>query len=141
MSHKDIVAADALSSTPSTVQENIPDEAPGFLCNAVHPGIDYKELYAAQEADEDVQNYRSAITNLRLADVPFAGGSFSLLCDVSTGSAQPIIPMIWRRRVFDTFHALAHPGIKTTKKIIVSKFVWHGLNKQVTPWANACLSC
>ena len=36
---------------------------------------------------------------------------------------------------------MAHPGARTTKHLIASKFVWHGLNKQVTDWAHKCLSC
>ena len=43
--------------------------------------------------------------------------------------------------VFDTVHALSHPGARTTKRLVSVKFVWHGLNKQVTGWARACLSC
>ena len=30
-------------------------ETPGFVCNAIAPGIDYQELAAAQNADPDVQ--------------------------------------------------------------------------------------
>ena len=117
------------------------DEAPSFLCNAIQPGIDYRELANDQAQDPDVQAYRTAISNLRLADVPFAAGSFSVLCDISTGQARPIVPEKWRRRIFDTIHALSHPGAKTTKRLITSKFVWHGLNKQVVHWARTCLSC
>ena len=38
-------------------------------------------------------------------------------------------------------HSLAHPGVKLTKRLVSSKFVWHGLGKQVTHWARTCLSC
>ena len=70
-----------------------------------------------------------------------ADGSFTVLCDTSTGPARHIVPEPWRRRVFDTIHALAHPGVKTTRRLIASKFVWHGLNKQVALWAKTCLAC
>ena len=121
--------------------EDSPDEAPGFLCNAIQQGIDYGELANAQVKDPDVQAYRTAITKLRLVDVPFADGAFTILCDISTGSARPVVLEMWRRRVFDTIHALAHPGARLTKRLVSAKFVWHGLNKHVTQWAKSCLSC
>ena len=131
-----------VSDAPNHVLgEDILNETPGFLCNAIEPGVDYHELAAAQDTDPDVQAYRTAITNLKITDVPFSNGSFSVLCNVSTGSARPIVPEAWRRRIFDTVHALAHPGARTTKRLVSAKFVWHGLNKQVTHWARTCLSC
>merc|ERR1712020_624705 len=143
---KDNVVADTLSRTEPTVETTLQtddtlDEAPTFFCNAIQPGINYQELSNDQTRDPDVQAYRTAISNLKLADIPFANGSFSVLCDISTGQARPVVPETWRRRIFDTIHALSHPGVKTTKRLIASKFVWHGLNKQVIHWARTCLSC
>ena len=116
-------------------------EARGFVCNAIAPGIDYQELAVAQDEDPDVQAYRTAITNLKVQDVPFSNGSFSMLCDVSTGSARPIVPEAWRWQVFDTVHSLSHPGARVTRRLVSSKFVWHGLNKQVTYSSKTCLNC
>ena len=107
---------------------------PGSI-NAIKPGLDYRAMAADQQNDPDIQNYRTAITNLRVEDVPFENGAFTLLCDVSTGVARPIVPESWRERVFDTVHSLSHPGARTTKKLISSKFVWHGLGRQITIWA------
>ena len=78
VSGKDNVVADALSEAieDATVQPEDLDDAPSFLCNAVQPGIDYHQLEADQEADPDIQAYRTAITNLRLADVPFSDVHF-----------------------------------------------------------------
>ena len=93
--------------------------------------MDYQALANDQALDQDVQDYRTAISNLDLADVSFANGAFTVLCDVSTPSARPILPEGWRRKVFDTFHALSHPGARTTLRLISNKFIWHGLRKQV----------
>ena len=103
--------------------------------------MNYKALANDQALDPDIKAYRTAISNLKLADVPFANGSFMVLCDVSMRSARPVVPDLWRRKVLDMIHALAHPGAKTTKRLIASKFVWHSLNKQVTYWARNCLQC
>ena len=68
---------------------------PGFLfdsINAVQPGLDYQAMASTQTNDPDTQAYRTAITSLRLEDVPFSNGAFTLLCDVSTGVPRPIVP-------------------------------------------------
>ena len=36
---------------------------------------------------------------------------------------------------------LISPSVYSTRKLIASKFVWHGLNKQVSIWAKACILC
>ena len=123
------------------LNEDLVDDTPGFLCFAIQQGMDYQALANNQALDQDVQNYRTAISNLDLADVSFANGAFTVLCDVSTPSARPIVLEGWRRKVFDTFHALAHPGAKTTMRLLANKFVWHGLRKQVMHWAKNCLQC
>ena len=46
-----------------------------------------------------------------------------------------------KRQVFDIMHNLAHPGKKTTQKLISGKFVWHSLKKQVNQWEKECLVC
>ena len=147
---KDNVVADTLSRAPIH-PVNTPDfqtaasyQMPGFLfepVNAIKPGLDYRTMATDQQNDPDSQNYRTAISNLRLEDVPFENGAFTLLCDVSTGVARPIVPETWRKQVFDTVHSLSHPGARTTKKLVSSKFVWHGLGKQITEWARCCVPC
>ena len=36
---------------------------------------------------------------------------------------------------------LAHPGVKTTQRVVANKFVWHGLKKQNGTWAKQCTAC
>ena len=60
---------------------------------------------------------------------------------VSTGKPRPLIPSSWRRTIFNHFHTLSHPSICITRKIISQRFVWRGLNKDVTAWAKSCAHC
>ena len=46
-----------------------------------------------------------------------------------------------RREVFDIVHGLSHPGTSATVKIMTSKFVWHGIVKEVLAWARGCVAC
>ena len=80
----------------------------------VSMGIDYTAMAAAQVVSEEIQAYRTAITNLQLADMP--------VCQL-------------------VLHSLVYPGRKAIQKLISDKFVWHNLNKDVTQWTKQCLSC
>ena len=60
---------------------------------------------------------------------------------MSTGHARPIVPAGWKRRIFDLIHGLSHPSIRTTRKLVATKFVWKGLQKEVGIWAKQCIAC
>ena len=109
--------------------------------NKVSLGIDFVAMARAQIDSEEIQSYRTAITGLKLADMPVSNLGPVLLCDISTGTPRPIVPQEFRRQVFDLIHGLAHPGRKSTQKLISEKFVWHGLKKEVTKWAKECIQC
>ena len=122
---KDNIVADALSRI------NI---------NTLLSGVNYKAMAAAQQQDVELQNLRvSRTTSLKLKDVTI--GNTSLLCNVFGQQARPVVPLSLRRQVFDTIHNLAHPGVKATQRLISSKFIRHGLNKQVGTWTKQCLAC
>ena len=84
---------------------------------------------------------RTAITGLQLKDIPFGPNNTTLLCDVSLGRPRPLVPVSFRRRIFDTLHGLSHPGIWATRKLVARKYVWHGLGRQVGEWAKTCIAC
>ena len=92
-------------------------------------GIDYSEMAVAQRHDSEVQEYRAAASSLKLKDIVIGPNGNTLLCDLSTGQARPIVPTSWRRQVFDLIHNLSHPSVRTTRKLVAAKFVWIGLKK------------
>ncbi|GFR99791.1 Pol polyprotein [Elysia marginata] len=95
----------------------------------------------AQEHDEEIQALKTAITGLNLQSVQISNDGPKLLCDVSTGNPRPIVPKAFQRQVFETIHNLAHPGQKSTIKLVTQKFVWRGLKKLITQWTQECLAC
>ena len=60
---------------------------------------------------------------------------------MSTGSPRPLVPASWRKKIFDIIHNLSHPSIRTSRKLVASKFVWHGMQKEVGLWAKQCIGC
>lgn len=120
--------ADALSRAESTLSN-------------VNLGIDYNSMAQDQKEDADVQAARTGMSSLQAQEVPFGPQGVTLLCDLSTGHPRPIVPIPWRRPVFDLVHNLSHPSIRTTTKLIAKKFVWKNMKKEVTSWAKQCVPC
>ena len=106
VSGKDNVMADTLSRAPinpvsqqtdtsfcrqeTASPEFQPGSCPilGFLFElvyAIKPGLDYQAMAADQQNDPDIQNYRTAISNLRLEVVPFGNGAFTFFVTCPQG--------------------------------------------------------
>ena len=112
----------------------IADALSRSVINAVHSelAIDFAAMATAQLDDADIATYKTCATGLDLRPVPFGAAQIMLLCDVSTGRPHPLVPAIFRRAIFDAVHNLSHPSIRFTKALIASKFVWPGLQRQVS---------
>ena len=104
-------------------------------------GIDFRGMAADQRDDPEVQALRTATSSLQAQDIPFGVQGVTLPRDTSTGHARPIVPAGWICQVFDLIHGLSHPSMQATRKLIASKFIWNGLQKQVGIWAKACIPC
>ena len=58
-----------------------------------------------------------------------------------TGTPRPLVPVNWRRTVFDSLHALSHPGIQATQRLLTVRYMWPAINADVRRWARTCLQC
>lgn len=77
--------------------------------------------------------------SLKEIDLPLSLGK--LWCEVSTGKNRPFVPEPLRRAIFEQLHSLSHPGIKGTRKLIVSRYFWPSVNKDVNHWTRCCIPC
>ena len=102
-------------------------------------GIDYRELAQAQRQDSEVPTVRTAATSLHWRDVDVE--ETQVLCDVSGRRPRPWVPASFRRPIFDQLHGLAHPGLRASVRLLSSRVVWHGINRDVTAWAQTCIAC
>ena len=123
------VVADCLSRVESTATD----------VHEVQLGIDFRAVAEAQARDPEAPAYKTSITGLKWKEIDMDG--IKLLCDVSTGKPRPLLPQQFRRPAFDTVHGLGHPSIRTTVKAMKSKYVWHGIGRDVALWAKTCLPC
>ena len=103
--------------------------------------LDFAAMAQTQCSNPEIHAYQTAITNLGFEDVSVDNSPFTLLCDVSTGQRQPVVPASWQHPVFEAIHNLSHLGIRTTCRLVSKKFVWRGMTKQVKVWTKECLAC
>ncbi|GBO34755.1 Transposon Ty3-I Gag-Pol polyprotein [Araneus ventricosus] len=101
--------------------------------------IDYDQIADAQTQDEELKSLQT-ITSLNLKEYPLPSGKY-LWCDTSTSKIRPYIPEAFRKQVFHHIHGLSHPGIKSTIKLMNSKFIWPSIKKDVQLWTRTCIPC
>ena len=65
----------------------------------------------------------------------------TLICDISTGTPCPIVPLSLRRTVFNALHLLSHPGVQVTEWLITQEYVWSGMKKDIKVWTRTCQPC
>nr|VZH97631.1 unnamed protein product [Spirometra erinaceieuropaei] len=80
-------------------------------------------------------------TSLQLEAIPLSTTPGTILCDVSRGASRPVVPSEMRRDVFAALHNLAHPGIRTTQRLVSERFVWPSMNTDIRQWTRSCLAC
>jgi len=64
-----------------------------------------------------------------------------LICDSKTKVLRPLVPSSYKFKIFSALHCLSHPGIRATRHIISSRFVWRGLANDVQDYCCSCLPC
>ena len=123
-------------------ENHVADALSRCLVNSIHMqiGVDYATMATAQRTGDEMAAYRASDTGLILQDVPFGSAGDTLLCDMSNGQSRPIVPAACRRQVSDAMHNLSHPAVQATRSLITNKFVWKGIGKQVSDWANCFVS-
>ena len=102
------------------------------------PLMDFKLMAQLQDACPSMKKMLTS-PSLKVVSVPVR--DFHLLCDVSTGTPWPLVPTSLRQNVFSHLHAVLHPGISASRRLVSSRFIWPGLSTEVASWAKTCLSC
>ena len=44
-------------------------------------------------------------------------------------------------KLFEQLHSIFHPGIRASRRVISSRFVWQGMSRDVGSWAKSCIPC
>ena len=104
--------------------------------------LNLNQLAVDQQADPELQHLRLSPTcSLQWCEVSLPGAPQPLVCDFSTGTPRPYLPPAYRRAVFNTLHNTTHPGIRASRHLVASKYVWENMNRDVTAWTRSCVPC
>ena len=101
-------------------------------------GLDASSLSRFQIARSCVQEMKSNPSLLVIVH-PLRSGE--ILLDISTGSLHPLVPLQLGRKLFDQPHGVSHPGVRASRRLISSRFVWPGMSRDVGLWAKSCIPC
>jgi Integrase core domain/Integrase zinc binding domain len=100
--------------------------------------FDLAAFAAAQAVCPEVASMRKAAS----LDVSYRlVGEVYLYGDISTPVFQPLVPVAYRRPIFDVLHAAGHPSVRASRRLVSSRFVGPKLAQQVTTWARECVAC
>lgn len=124
--------------------ENIPADALSRIhidtisCPTV---LDFAEIARRQLNDKQLTELMNGNYNVNLVKINVPTYSEPIICHLGNGKTRPYLPEEFRRLAYETIHNLSHPGIRTTRKLVVSKYFWPSMNKDIGIWARACIQC
>lgn len=139
---------DFISQFTTNIQhvKGIENVVPDFLSRieSINCGvIDYELISTQQESDDETQCIAKgeSSTSLNLKKVQIPNSDKQLFCDVSDNIIRPYVPSQSKKHIFHSIHNLSHSGVRATKKLITSRFIWFGMNADITLWCKQCIVC
>lgn len=123
-----------------TGRENVVADTLSRISEVSIPSVDFQKIADAQQNDAELQTLHST-TSLQLKKLSMPNSAVQIYCDVTGKAIRPYVPANCRRMVFTAVHGLSHPGIKATRRLLQSRFVWPSLNKDCNDWTRSCIAC
>ena len=103
--------------------------------------IDFNALATAQKVHTELQKLLESSTSLQFAEIRVPDVELPLVCDFSTSHSCLYLPQSFRLPVFELLHGLSHPGIRATKHLIASSYLWPSMKSDIKKWVRCCLHC
>lgn len=121
--------------------DNVPADALSRSVAALSTSsLEYTAVAADQSGDAELERLLRN-TALTMKKVTLPGTKVTLYADVSTDTVRPYLPQRYRYNAFRQLHDLSHPGIRVSQRLVASRFIWEGINKDVRLWARTCTQC
>jgi hypothetical protein len=127
-------------TSPALATEDWPEEGlaapeqPILAAIADAQPIDFAAMAAVQRSCTEVAEMMNSTT---LQITTQAVGDEPLLRDISTGVFRPLVPI----QHVQSLHAIHHPEVRATCRLIAARFCWPQMAKAITLMAMACLHC
>ena len=104
--------------------------------------VSAEELFDSQKACADVENHKKGnhprTINMQYVEVI---PGIHLYCDTSKGRNRPLVPEPHRKKIFELFHMINHPGQGPTIKKVQDRYYWPTLRQDIAKWVNECVDC
>uniref|UniRef100_A0A5S6QLN8 RNA-directed DNA polymerase n=1 Tax=Trichuris muris TaxID=70415 RepID=A0A5S6QLN8_TRIMR len=124
---KDNVLADALSRK---------------LCASVnHSSIPSAKQVAIAQSTDDELLWVKEHSALNMVPEVVRGCTYPLWKDHWVTPPRVYLPASLRTMVFQSIHGLSHPGVRATKRLLTSLFVWPSMQRDIADWTRACVPC
>ncbi|KFD66179.1 hypothetical protein M514_21693 [Trichuris suis] len=104
------------------------------------PTLSANEIAQAQSVDPELEWVKNH-TSLRLVSEPVQNCAYPIWKDTSMAEPRIYIPATLRLALFHAIHGLSHPGVRATKRLFVTRYVWPGIQRDVAAWTRRCLHC
>ena len=120
-----------VKGTANSVADALSQIVINALTSNVPPSIDLEKVAQAQRNDPELAELMqsSAQHSLVLQRIPLPSFGDTVVCDTTTGTPCPFVPTPLRKLVFTALHSLSYPGIRASQSLLVSRFMWPGINK------------
>jgi len=93
----------------------------------------------AQVSDPDLAKLQSdSSLQLQHIPLPLSDGAF-IISDMSTSTSCPFMPECFQRPIYDSLNSWLRSGIRATKHMLTSIYIWHCIYSDVRTWARTCL--
>ena len=118
--------------------------SPGRVAAATQPAAtDLSALAAAQQQDKDLLQFVASYAGHKwtFGKVALPDSPDTVLCELSRPAPRPLVPPHLRRPITLQLHALAHPGVKTSVRLVADRFFWPDQAKDVRLWISSCVPC
>lgn len=121
--------------------DNAPADALSRNITAVtSSSLDYAAIAADQSGDAELEKLLDNPA-LKVKKITLPGTKVTLYADVSTATIRPYLPQRHRYQAFRQLHDLSHPGIRASQRLMTSRLIWEGINKDVRLWTKTCTDC
>ena len=95
------------------------------------------ELIEAQKQDLELKEMRNSSSFKSVHVTPTS----QIIVETSAKEDRPYIPAPLRKKLFDQYHNLSHPGIKATRKLIRPRYFWPTMTEDINHWCSTCTAC
>lgn len=115
--------------------------------NSQHSIITSNTISDFQKQDPEIENIKNQGYRDHIIQEIFFENSEKnselkpLLCSFFNNVNRPLVPKQLRQPIFTQIHNLAHTGLKSTLKLIRSKFFWPQMTTDIKLWCKTCIQC